>query len=420
VRSFFGVILSTEATEKFRLAPKDLFEEVFFSVRSVFSVYFPLKRIMNSQTSISLPRLLLKTALLLLVINFGFAACNPLPWLGSLSAYNFLYPGRLRLPYGEHPEEAYNFSLSNLEAMAASHEIAGGAKPAGEYRVVILGDSSVWGYLLRPEQTLSARINARALRSSDGRTIRAYNFGYPTLSLLKDMLLMQYALRYQPDLIVWCTTLESFPVEKQASSPLVQENLETAITIDPALSAAQSSASALTDIWQRSLGGRRRELADLARLQAYGILWAATGIDQYYPAQFDPPENDLVADDAFHEQHPPQLNGTVLAWGMLEHGISMAGNTPILFVNEPIYLASGKNSDLRYNFFYPRWAFDQFRENFAARARTQGWRYFDAWDLVPPAEFSNSAIHLSPAGEDRFAEQIARAIQQIGNPPADS
>ena len=98
----------------------------------------------NTQSSISLPRLAIKTICLFIVIDLVYAAINPLPALGHLSAYNILFPGRLRLPYGENPSQSYNLSLFNLEAMFASHAVASPKKPA-EFRVVLIGDSSTWG-----------------------------------------------------------------------------------------------------------------------------------------------------------------------------------------------------------------------------------------------------------------------------------
>jgi hypothetical protein len=56
------------------------------------------------------------------------------PRLGQVSAYNHLFPGRPRFPFGETPREAYNFSLFDLDAMFAAHEIS--APPAGEFRVL--------------------------------------------------------------------------------------------------------------------------------------------------------------------------------------------------------------------------------------------------------------------------------------------
>jgi len=78
-------------------------------------------------------------------VNIAFALVKPMPFLGRLSLYNRLFPGRLRLPYGDNPSQDYNLSPFNLEAMIASHEIAGAAPSADEYRVLLLGDSSVWG-----------------------------------------------------------------------------------------------------------------------------------------------------------------------------------------------------------------------------------------------------------------------------------
>jgi hypothetical protein len=167
-------------------------------------------------------RVLIKTLLLLLAANLVFTLFNPMPLLGRVSLYNVLFPGRPRLPFGEVPDKAYNFSLLSMDAMLASHEISR-PKAADEYRVVVVGDSSVWGTLLRPEETLSGVLNARGLRAPDGRHIRVYNLGYPTISLAKDDMILVWARQYQPDAVIWLTTLEAFPEDKQ-DSLLLQQN----------------------------------------------------------------------------------------------------------------------------------------------------------------------------------------------------
>ena len=113
---------------------------------------------------------LLKALLLFIVLNLLFAASNPAR-LGKISAYNHLFPGRLRFPFGENPAHAYNLSLFDLDAMFASHAIAAGPKPADEYRVILIGDSSVWGTLLRPEETLAGLLDAPHLTACDGRKV---------------------------------------------------------------------------------------------------------------------------------------------------------------------------------------------------------------------------------------------------------
>ena len=159
---------------------------------------------------------LAKTLLLLVAANLLFALVNPMPFLGRLTLYNRLIPGRARLPFGEDPAQAYNLSLFSLDAMFASQAVSQPKAP-GEFRVLVVGDSSVWGILLPPDQTLAGLINAAGLKMTDGRQVRAYNLGYPTLSLTKDLLVLDWARRYQPDLIVWPVTLEAFPRDQQLS-----------------------------------------------------------------------------------------------------------------------------------------------------------------------------------------------------------
>ncbi len=361
-------------------------------------------------------RLAVKAIILFLIANLACAAINPLPALGRLSAYNVLFPGRLRLPYGEDPSQSYNLSLFNLDAMFASHAVAA-PKPPGEYRVILIGDSSTWGYLLKPDQTLCAALNSLNLAAPGGRQARFYNLGYPTLSLAKDLLILNYALRYQPDLIIWLFTLESFPKDNQLSSPLVEHNAseiqslihDYALNLDPQ-DPALLQPSLQHGLLQNTIVGRRRDLADLFRLQLYGVMWAATGIDQHYPASYDPPQVDLSGDETFHGLKPPTLNPDDLSMDVLQAGVQAAGKIPLLLVNEPVFRSNGLNSNIRYNFFYPRWAYDQYRNLLSAQSQAHGWHFLDLWDLLPAREYTNSAIHVTPLGEDKIAQAIAKVI----------
>jgi hypothetical protein len=357
---------------------------------------------------------LVKGLLLFLFANLAFAACDPLPALGRVSAYNRLFPGRVRLPYGDDPTRAYNLSLFNLEAMFASHEIDAGPKPKGEFRVILIGDSSTWGFLLPPEETLAAHLNGAGLRLADGRPVRVYNLGYPVMSLAKDLMILSHAAdRYQPDLIVWPLTLESFPYDKQLFPPLLQHNPEPVrmlihahgLKLDPL-----DSGFSQPTFWDRTLAGRRRDLADLVRLQLYGVMWAATGLDLELPETYTPRMEDLPAGETFHNLAPPHLDRDDLAFDVLQAGMDIAGGTPVLLINEPMFVSQGENSDIRYNFFYPRWAYDDYRELLAEVSQENGWQYVDLWDSVPPSEFTNSAVHLTPQGSAIFAEKVGEAI----------
>ena len=366
-----------------------------------------------SETGRFIRNVLIKALLLFLAANAVFVLAHPMATLGRISIYNLLVPGRLRLPYGEHPESDHNLSLFNLDAMFASHEIAATPVPAGEFRVVLIGDSSTWGFLLRPEETMASLISRRG---ADG--IRVYNLGYPTMSVTKDLLMMRYALRYRPDLIIWLVTLESLPQDKQLDSPILQHNAADVrqLIAEYKLQAGPADPRLITPtFWDQTIPGQRRALADLIRLQVYGFLWAATGVDQSFPAHYDPPQKDLDADPSFHGLMPPVLESSALALDVLGAGREMADGIPMWIVNEPIYISTGANSDIRYNFFYPRWAYDQYRVLLAEWCRDHSVYYLDAWDAVPAANFSNSAIHRTPEGEALMADRLEAAILERRN-----
>lgn len=359
----------------------------------------------------------LKGLALFLLFNLVFAAVDPAA-LGKVSLYNHLFAGRQRFPFGEDSARSYNLSLFNLDAMFASHVISNGPKPAGEYRVVVIGDSSTWGTLLPPPETLAGQLDAAGL-SLCGKSVRVYNLGYPTISLTKDLMVMDYALRYQPDLVIWLVSLEAFPADKQLSSPIVANNAARVedligryyLLLDP-----DAPSLVRPGFWDTTLIGQRRPLAELFRLQAYGVLWSATGIDQAYSSDYQRAQTDFDTDVSYHAMQPPDLDASQLSFGVLEAGMHIAGGPPVVLVNEPMLISVGENSDLRYNFLYPRWAYDQWREMMSVRAEEGGWTYLDLWNIVPADEFTNSAIHLTPAGESILAGRVEQTILQQSCP----
>jgi hypothetical protein len=359
-----------------------------------------------------------KALFLFIVCNLVFALTAPLPWLGKISAYNIAFPGRSRLPWSENPSVAYNLSLNNLDAMFASHEVADGDKSEDEFCVLMFGDSSVWGFLLEPEETYTANINESQLVTQDGKSIRAYNLGYPTISLTKDLLLIDYAMRYQPDMIVWLVTLESFPNHKQVFTPLIQHNpnlVRNLITSYDLNIEPNSEGFINLSVWDRTILGSRRPLADLLRLQLYGVMWAATGIDQDVPDEYTPRQEDFGVDDSYYDFTPPVLTLDELAFEVLAAGVARGEGVPVLIVNEPIFISQGENSQIRYNFFYPRWAYDAYRQLMGEQSEFHGWNYIDLWDTIPAAEFTNTAIHITPPGSAQLAAFIGEAILDLAN-----
>jgi hypothetical protein len=363
-------------------------------------------------------RVILKTAALFVALNLLCVLLDPLPTLGKLSAYNRLFAGRPRLPYGENPAVAYNLSLFQLDAMFAAHQVARSPRP-DEFRVLLIGDSSVWGILLRPEETLAGQLNAAGLVTAAGRRVRVYNLGYPTMSLTKDLLLLDYAQRYRPDLIVWLFTLESFDQRAQLDPALLQHNAGPVRRLIRTYGLAQRTDDprfVALSWWDKTLFGRRRALADLLRLQLYGVPWAVTGIDQEYRTDYTPRAVDLPADRTWHGLSEDLFAPADLAFDVLRAGVTLAGRTPVLLVNEPMLISGGANSDIRYNAFYPRWAYDAYRLWLHQESKRQGWALLDLWDALPDAAcYTDSAVHLTPACSARLAALLGPQIARLAN-----
>ena len=357
-------------------------------------------------------RVLFKATLLFLLLNLLFAWIYPMEALGRVSLYNHLWAGRLRLPYGEDPASDYNISLYNIPAMFHSHVLMR-PKADDEFRVLVIGDSAAWGWFLQNKDTLSGRLNAGGYKTEDGKRLVFYNLGYPVMSLTKDIVLLDEAMHYQPDMVLWPVTMASFARSRQLAHPLLTHNLGRAhqYTMSP-----DDERLPKPTFFARSIVGQRRELADLIRLQTLGLAWTATGIDQDIPAEIPLRKTDLPDDLSWENlAKPTRLDDELLAMDVLAAGVARAQPLPVLLVNEPMFISHGQNSDLRYNSFYPRWAYDQYRQLLAQAARTNNWEYLDLWDAIPPEQFTDTPVHLTPAGSQMLADELGPVILRAAN-----
>jgi hypothetical protein len=361
---------------------------------------------MRSQKALPI-RILLKAILFVVVFSLAFSLLMNVP-IGKLSLYNHFYPGRERFPFGENPATSYNLSIYNLDAMVASHEIAAAKKAADEYRVFVVGDSSAWGFLQQPQDTLAGLLDSRGLQLN-GKQVKVYNLGYPSLSVMKDLLIIDKVRQFQPDLIIWLVTLESLPLDNQLETPLVANN---PLAVNDLIDRYQLNEFTKKSVdWKdATLFARRREMADIIRLQIYGAMSAATGIDQDYPSDFIPALRDFEVDESFYDFTPDDLDAGRLALDAIDKAIQVNEDIRFMVVNEPILIANGKNSDVRYNYYYPRWAYDQYRALMRDNMDKTGINYYDLWDIVPQEHFTNSAIHMDKGGEEILAERIASII----------
>jgi hypothetical protein len=297
--------------------------------------------------------------------------------------------------------------------MFASHLIAAPKAPA-EIRVVLIGDSSIWGENLGASEVISEQWN-RMNRQCGEKTITAYNLGYPHPSVLKDLVILDKALEYDPDLVVWFVTLNT--LVSQRVNPFLIANRGRAVDVLESYEISFRQGEQLTEsrpgIFEKTLVGQRVNLARRIKLEMLGLIWTATGADTNTLAEEDPLNFEIGDDLHFRGLTPADDIGDQLLLSALGAGHDMSAPIPMLVVNEPMYIAPGWEGLVRYNASYPRWAYDRYREVIASEAQRAGWNYLDLWNAVPPGYFSDAGLHLVAQGVPLLIERVDPVIQSM-------
>ncbi|HSL43629.1 MAG TPA: SGNH/GDSL hydrolase family protein [Anaerolineales bacterium] len=355
-------------------------------------------------------RVLLKALCLFVIINTVYALANPQGV--QVSGYNVVFPGRTRLPFGIRGDP-YTVTVDYVDAMFASHLIAASKGPR-EYRIALIGDSSIWGEDLGAYEVISEQWNNLNIQCGDLQ-IKAYNLGYPHPSAVKDLIILDKATEYEPDLIIWFVTLNT--LFSQRINPFLLANRERAIdvvnTYDISLRQRKTLVTEEPSFYDRTLVGRRSNLARQIKLEILGIIWTATGSDTNTLAPDAPVDFHVDNDPSFRTLQPSDDVKPLLQLSALQAGAEIADPIPLLIVNEPIYIVDEAVSQVRYNVGYPRWVYDQYREAIATQAGNAGWQYLDLWSAIPREYFSDAGLHLSLEGERLLVQQINPAVQSI-------
>lgn len=348
-----------------------------------------------------------KALALFVLVNVLYGLVQPR--VADVSAYNRFIPGLERMPFGVSTDP-YTLTVDNADAMFAAHAISA-PKPANEFRVVVVGDSSVWGEGLSVEETLTGQWNSLGLVCG-GRSMRFYNLGYPHPSILKDLIFLQETQTRQPDAIVWLITLNTL-MNQSRLHPFIRENRGRALQIMDAYQIPFAPRAELEKhpptFFDDTLLGQREFLARWLKLQTLGLVRSATGTDTVVaPEGYEPLPHDLKKNPNYRDLTPGTDLRPSLLLEALAAGNDLAGGVPVVLVNEPIFVANGQNSEIRYNDLYPRWAYDQYRELVAAQATA--WSYLDLWNIIPSEYFTDSPMHLNAQGEQLLAEAITPTL----------
>jgi len=224
-------------------------------------------------------------------------------------------------------------------------------------------------------------------------------------------------------MVIWLVTLHGFepkPADGEFLAPHAEQVGELMARYQLDIPKAYSRQFDVT-FWDKTIIGQRNRLKSLVLNQIYGVMWTATGIDNYNGLAQERPvfSQDVAADESYFDYHSSEDTPALirsLMFDVLRVGDQISNGTPLIVVNEPIFIASGQNSELRYNSLFPRWAYDAYRTSLADWTEKSKIPYFDDWNVLPTSEFANDTFHRDPLGEKHFASILAPVIQQIACP----
>ncbi len=256
-------------------------------------------------------------------------------------------------------------------------------------------------------QTLPSQLNRLGL-SCDSKTVRFYNLSFPRSSATKDLMILDKAMAYKPDLVMWFVTWYTVMPKARDDHWLITQNPAQFAELGRRFDFLPKDYRAPT--LTQDVLTKNSSLFRVARFQLYPLIQMATGRDQItgQPQQLP---TELSADTTFEGLKPPTLRQKQVSLDQIADFYQIAGSVPIMLINEPMLIVSGvANSDVRYNDYYPRWVYDQYRQYLQSAATENSWNYLDLWDAMAPRYFEDTPLHLTPTGQELLAGLLAPQV----------
>jgi hypothetical protein len=268
-------------------------------------------------------------------------------------------------------------NVFNINNLLYSHVISWEGKPANQYRIIFIGDSTVYFSKIYPMITGI---------ECDGKILRAYNLGYPGVSATKDLMILQEAMKYSPDLIVWSVTF-SYADNNEEFLRANPDRFTQLVNTYQLSRAGYNSSQKGKTIFYQSDGVRNETYLILY----YLILDPATGGQN---SIFQTALNDAIT-QVVVPVHGDQLLSILQAFKEMTKG------TPVLLINEP-----------RPSVIVNLTQYSQFRKDILYQSSKERIDFLDLWNLVPNQGFVDH-VHRNDEGEILFEKAVIPAITAI-------
>ena len=330
-------------------------------------------------------RVILKAVILFVAFNLLLALFpNPgyfvfrqlLPKLNKFPIYAVYYDSQAKHGFGVE-------NVFDLNVLFNTHLLSYEKKPANQYRIIFIGDSTV------RDGTLYPIIDQQ---QCGGKILHAYDLGYYGASATKDLMILHEAMKYSPDLIVWSVTSRTLSNEpKDFAMANSADLVELTHTYGLSIPLNQSfNGSGLF-----FSGG------DKVRLQTrlvinYAVLFPAIRSPQRV---IQTAINDIKANNVADQEALPG-SGAYL-FSALTTAPKIAGGIPFLLINQPRPSVVVTQAD-----------YVQYRQALLNLSGEQPWFFLDLWNLVSDRDFIDK-IHRNADGELLFNKAVLPAISEI-------
>jgi hypothetical protein len=345
---------------------------------------------------------------------------------GAVSSFGLCLPPAI--DRGERLQEVDSMRLAHLALALRQHAVCRSPGEADGPRIFLVGNSTVLGHPLPFQQTFAAELSRRFAPSQ----ARIFNLGSLFTYQLKNAVVLDAALRYRPDVVIWGIALNDFNHHAPMVWPdgmvaffAVNSARVRALAANPLAGLAEPLARYAAHFEEqppkpaawlllRSIGN----YAQLAVAHGSRELLEQRLLD---PADLAPPTIDpvhtpfLVRPDRyscakveaeFARQYTGWPSWNSLAW--LEQ-LARKRAIRVLVVNLPVvHQPIGRC----YNAHYPTAAFREYLDWLVRETRARDLAYLDLHDLLPASEFLDS-LHPSAAGHQRVADALVPTITAL-------
>jgi hypothetical protein len=295
------------------------------------------------------------------------------------------------------------------------------AEHPDDLRAILLGDSSVFGHPLPIEETLSGRLNKRLV--TDGVPARVFNLAFVNPYQLRDAVILNAALEYRPDLIIYPLSRNEFiheaPVGLFGSNAAFFNSNDIAVrrlarTGMPGLEepleryeeafARQGYATGAT--------ARLRDIGGLIRAAARAHAEAlARWLDPAARTRLQRPRASTSYDCDKTAATEAERYADWQSWNILAYlqWIRDTYRIPVLVVSWPM---THEPVDDCYNAGFTNAGAAEFNQWLRAECAARGLHYIDLHALLTPAQFVD-AIHATAEGHRLITERLAPTVEAL-------